>query len=272
MSDQPFLAAHLVSISDVHVQTPADLKGQRLLALLEEVAAGDVDCLVMVGDIFEFILGSNRFFREKFSPFGEALNRVVASGTRVVYLEGNHEFDLRHLGWSGVEIITDRDYLHTCPDGTKVKFTHGDLVYSPLAYRRFRAVVKSRWFLFLCRFIPGRLMDWLALRGAKASRAQDAYRELDTGRIYDEMKSWLGDDHDVRFGIFGHFHVPFGDPVTEVDGLLISSDCWDNPSVIVYKQEGFRRLTYETGGLLPVRNERLVPVVGPESRSGDAKD
>ncbi len=249
----------LVTVSDAHLLSAEDLRGQRFLALIDQIKISQVKTLVLVGDIFEFILGSNSYFKRKFSKFGEALTSLSETGTKVVYLEGNHEFDLKKLGWPGVEFVVERDYFLDLGGGKLIKFTHGDLVYSPKAYRRFRAVVKSRWFLTLAQIIPGHAMDWLAMRLARASRAQDAYRDLDYGRIYREMKAWLAED--APFGVFGHFHVPFGDPVPETGGQLLSSASWDEPTALVLTDHQFERLVYQGSELYPYRREQIQPVL-----------
>lgn len=248
--------AHLVAISDIHLQSLHDLRGKRLLALIEAMIQGEVEALVLIGDIFEFLLGSNGFFQRKFAPLGEALSRLSEKGTKVVYLEGNHEFDINKLPWPGVQLIQDRDYSLEVA-GKRFKFTHGDLIYSPLAYRRFRRLVKARWFLGICQRIPGPIMDWIALRSSEASRAQDQYRELDTRAIYNAMSNWLGEDGE--YGLFGHFHVPFEDE-TPKGGQLWSMSSWDDPSVLIYKDNELRRHIFHGEDMEPSRCNKRQPI------------
>lgn len=244
--------------SDLHITSDQDLRGQRFLQLLKIIEKSSAEALVLVGDVFDFILGSNRFYRRKFTAFGEGLERVAQSGTRVIFIEGNHEYDLKKLDWQGVEFVDERDFILTLKQGTKLAFTHGDQVYAPKAYQHFRKVVKSRWFLNSVRFIPGPLMDWLALRGSHASRSQDQYRTIDHGAILSAMEKWL--PKDVDYGVFGHFHVPYADPSQSSKGLLLSCDSWDSPSVLVYNQDGFSRWQYENSELDPTLPQGLTPV------------
>ena len=243
--------ADLVVLSDIHLLDMVSLRGKRVLALVEAMTKGQVEALVLVGDIFEFMLGSNRYFHRKFEVLGAALSRLAQSGTKVVFLEGNHEFDIHKLDWPGVTMVQEQDYLLQIK-GKKFKFTHGDLVYSPKAYLRFRKLVKARWFLAICRMIPGPLMDYLALRGSKASRAQDQYRKMDVKAIYKAMAAWLGKDAD--YGLFGHFHVPFNHKSGE-GGELWSMASWDHPSVIKYVDGGFSRHVYRASELMPSKED-----------------
>lgn len=247
------LQADLVCISDVHLQKLDSINGQRLLRLCDDIADGQVEHFVLLGDIFEFFLGSSPYYRRKFAALGQALEHVARSGTKVTFVEGNHEFALDKVPWQGVEIITCRDHFIKFRD-RRAKITHGDLVYSPKAYRAFRSVVKARWFLYLAQFIPGPVLDYLAMRGAEASRAQDTYRQMNHKAILAAMDSWFNGEAD--FALFGHFHVPYAHPSFADKGALLSLSSWDQPNLLVY-HEGFRRLLYRGEELRP-STEKVV--------------
>ena len=238
-----------LAISDVHLQDLTGLNGRRMLELFKVAKDSPIEGVILVGDIFEFILGSSSYFKRKYQAFGDALTELVEAGKRVVFVEGNHEFDLARLAWEGVEFVEEQDFVLSMNCGSKVKFTHGDQVFAPRAYQYFRKVVKSRLFLFLASFIPGGFMDRMALKGAEVSRAQDQYRTMDHSKILGAMGSWLGVEAD--YGVFGHFHVPYANPNSHGRGLLVSMDSWENPSLLGFGQTGVVRYQYENGQLLP---------------------
>ena len=234
------LSAALVLASDIHLRTADDERAQLLLDVLRRLAPS-VECLVLNGDIFDFCFGGSAYFRNKFAVLGAALQEVARRGTRVVFVEGNHEFHLDRLGWPDIEIVRERDVVVTLKSGERIKVTHGDLIKDDILYRIFRGLVKSRFAAFCARWIPGALLDGYALGHAKVSRAQDRYRRLDHGAILAAADCWLADatyDH----GVIGHFHVPYAEKRRGGIGLVVGVDCWDVPNLLVYQDGGFARI------------------------------
>jgi UDP-2,3-diacylglucosamine hydrolase len=237
MSDT--LDAALVVASDIHLRHLGDERGRLLLDVLARV--GRVEYLVLNGDICDFCNGDSRYFRSKFAALGAALSDVAKSGTKVLFIEGNHEFNMSEIGWDGVEIVTERDRVVTLSTGERIKFSHGDLIKDDPWYRAFRGLVKSRFARYGSRLIPGRWLDAYSLKHASVSRAQDKYRKLDHAKILAAFNRWLGDgsyDH----GIIGHFHVPYAEKRETHDGLMLSVDSWDLPNLLVYRGARFQRV------------------------------
>src|SRR3954469_15449501 len=92
------LEAPLVVASDVHLRTLDDRRGELLVDALGRLGHG-VECLVLNGDVFDFCFGGSRYFRRKFAALGAILEAISRRGTRVVFVEGNHEFHLGEIGW-----------------------------------------------------------------------------------------------------------------------------------------------------------------------------
>lgn len=231
--DAPFVLA-----SDIHLKHLGDERGRLLLDALERL--GDVEYLVLNGDIFDFCLGDSVYFQRKFEALGQSLGRLAGRGVKVLFLEGNHEFHMGRIGWTGVEFIADPYRVVTLQNGAKFKVGHGDLITDDALYRAFRGLVKSPFAKWLSERIPGAWLDAYALKHASVSRAQDRYRKLDHARILAAFNRWLGDgsyDH----GIIGHFHVPYAEKRDTHDGLMVSVDSWDLPNLLVYKEQRFQR-------------------------------
>ena len=250
------LYGQLVLASDVHMQRVDDRRGQLLLDAISRIDPARTGVFVLNGDIFDFCFGRSPYYRAKFKPLGDALERLAEAGTRVVFVEGNHEFWMDAIGWRGVEIVKAKDLLLTLKDGARVRVTHGDLIIHDQLYRVFRAFVKSRFLATLARLLPGRLLDAYTLRYAKVSRGQDQYRTLNHERILGAFDRWLAEgafDH----GIIGHFHVPYAEPRTGKDGLMVSVDSWDVPNVLVFDEGNFSRVFLQEVGApffaVPVR-------------------
>jgi UDP-2,3-diacylglucosamine hydrolase len=236
------LQAEAIVVSDIHLLSLTDEKGRALLDFLETVAESEVHQLILLGDIFDFCLGSHPYYQEKFALLGESLRRCVASGTRVLYVEGNHEFRVKDLGWDGVEFFSGETEYVILPSGMTLQLGHGDMIFSHRRYKAFRRVVKSRWFTGLASMLPGRFMDWLATKAAETSRAQDAYRTIHHDRILQAAYAWL-ESGKGDCGLFGHFHVPYAEARRDdKPGGVFSMKCWDEPNFLVIQQGQFFRL------------------------------
>ncbi len=237
--------AALVVVSDIHLQSPEDMRGRLLLRLLEDIAAEPPEYLVLLGDIFDFCLGSHPFFQRKFAAIGEALSRVAAAGTKVLFIEGNHEFRMIDLPWPGVDVIENGTYTIALKSGVKVQMAHGDMIYSHRRYKAFRRLVKSSLVTGIARYLPGPWMDRLATTGSEVSRSADQYRTIQHDHILGAVDRWL-ENGAGDYGIFGHFHVPYAEP--RRDGRLggvYSVECWDKPNVLAFRQGAFFRLEFE---------------------------
>ncbi len=236
------LNAGLVIASDIHMLTADDSKGKKLLAAIALMEQSNVEYFVLLGDIFEFCLGHHPYFQERFAAIGQALERLVQSGTKVIYIEGNHEFRIDGFNWKGVEFVTEGNAHHIIlQSGVSFQLAHGDLIYSHNRYRMFRKFVKSRFVTAIVRWIPGGLMNRLATGSAQISRAQDVHRTVDHNAILTAANQWLATGQG-QYGLFGHFHIPYAEPRSDgKQGGLFSVKCWDEPNFLIFKDQNFYR-------------------------------
>lgn len=261
------LDATLIVVSDIHLSQSGDERAQRFLSLLAEVEKGRVDTFCMLGDIFDFCLGSHPYFQTKYQTIGEALERVAASGTRVIYLEGNHEFRLKDLPWKGIEIVPDGTKLIPLGNGQVVQAAHGDMIYSHRRYKTFRWAVKSRFVTGVARLFPGSFLDHLTSKTSEVSRSADAYRPIYHEKILSAVDDWMEKKKDkiegeTQYGIFGHFHVPYAEPRRDLkEGAVLSVDCWDKPNALVFLRDGISRIWIEGVEKEKWRWESVAPLV-----------
>jgi UDP-2,3-diacylglucosamine hydrolase len=116
----------MVLVSDVHLQKMTDPRGALLLDLIGRIDPARTGTFVLNGDIFDFCFGDSGYYRAKYRPLGAALERLAAAGTRVVFIEGNHEFWMDAVGWRGVEIHKEKNVCLELGAGARVRITHGD--------------------------------------------------------------------------------------------------------------------------------------------------
>jgi UDP-2,3-diacylglucosamine pyrophosphatase LpxH len=113
-----------VFISDVHLGT-ADCQADYLLDFLNNVRC---QTLYLVGDIIDLIAMQRRaHFPDSHRQVIHKLLALAASGTRVVYIPGNHdEFFRRFCGQSFSGIELQYKAVHTTADGRQFLVCHGD--------------------------------------------------------------------------------------------------------------------------------------------------
>lgn len=113
-----------VFISDVHLGS-ADCQADYLLDFLDNVSC---DTLYLVGDIVDLIAMQRRVhFPESHQAVVRRFMAIAASGTRVVYVPGNHDEFLRHFcGQTLAGIELKQKAIHTTADGRRFVVCHGD--------------------------------------------------------------------------------------------------------------------------------------------------
>ena len=235
------LDAEIVVVSDIHLTSVADERGQLLLKLLKNLSE-NVQYFILNGDIFDFCFGKDPYFKEKFLKLGICFEHLGCKGTKIIFVEGNHEFAMQDLGWQSVQVVDETQYVLSASDGRIIAVTHGDLLSDDPWYRRFRRVIKSKKTHSLAAMIPGRWLDLYALNHARISRAQDRYRHLDHYKIIEAAFSWLGESK-AHSGIFGHFHVPYCEyrEVKNENRNVVCLESWDKPNILVYREGSFFR-------------------------------
>jgi UDP-2,3-diacylglucosamine hydrolase len=249
------LSGSMIYVSDTHILKMEDSRGQLLLDLIGRIDAEKTEYLVLNGDIFDFCFGGTDYFRQKFKALGDALKKIDDKGVQVFYVEGNHEFNMSEIGWSGINIVTEKDLSLIFKDGQKIKVTHGDLINEDKVYRVYRGIVKSKVFASAARLVPSKLVDAFSLHHADSSRKRGEYRELNHHSLLEAANAWLDDDFD--HGVFGHFHTPYAEPRTgENSGLIVCVESWDRPNALVFKEGAFYRTYFSECG----EHYKLTPV------------
>ncbi|MGE0174445.1 MAG: metallophosphoesterase [Oligoflexales bacterium] len=234
----------LAVISDIHLKDMDDNRGSLLLKTIEQLTSLPLNTFVLLGDIFDFTLGSNAYYKRKFKGLGVALSKLAASGKKVIFFEGNHEFELAKYKWDGVQFVSSGDLKVDFGGGDSIILTHGDMLYNSWVYRTFRYVVKSKPVTGVATFTPGRFLDRLTLKSSELSRAQDVNRTMDHENLLLSANRWV-DESDCTHGIFGHFHVPYAESRTGGSGKVVSMDCWDKPNLLLFSNGDFYRIFLE---------------------------
>ena len=234
----------VIFIADAHLKSPSDLNYQVLLEFLQS-QHGNLDMLVLLGDIFDFWIGKEAV-RAEHKPIIEALERLCQYGTRLVYVEGNHDF---HLG----PIFTDRLKCMVFPDGGSIVLdgrtiylAHGDLANpKDTGYLKLRNFLRSPIVRTLIRNLPNRLlMSIAAWISAECDRKNQAKQNMQ--HTQNIVRSYAQEILKEGFQavVTGHFHLPFHE--TTQNGELIALGDWITQfSYAVYQDQSFALKSYQ---------------------------
>ena len=113
-----------VFVSDVHL----GFKGCRADLLLEFLKSVEVDYLFLVGDIFDlWAMRKNFYWPQEHNDVVRTVLGKAKGGTRVIYIPGNHDEDLREFcGTVFGNLEIHREFVHRTADGRRLLVMHGD--------------------------------------------------------------------------------------------------------------------------------------------------
>jgi UDP-2,3-diacylglucosamine hydrolase len=232
-----------IFLADAHLSKPADPNYRALLAFLEE-QCGKVDLLVLLGDIFEFWIGKAKVVAD-YVPLIDCLERLRHQGTRLVYVEGNHDF---HLGpvftrRLGCQVFPDGGAIEL--DGLQVFLTHGDLANpDDVSYRLLRKMLRNGLLQRLIRVIPSGLSMAIANRASFESRKNSAERHLRWPArtvLQPFVQAILAKGYQAV--VTGHYHQPYHEKIG--DGEHIALGDWITQySYAVYEDRVFSLHNY----------------------------
>ncbi len=140
-----------IFLADAHLRKPEDKNYQQLLDFLDQQQ--DLDALFLLGDIFEFWLGYKHVVFSAYVPLLNKLEQLSKSGTKLFFVEGNHDFNLGQYFTNTLNctVIEDQQLLDW--DGKKILISHGDLLNTDTNYHRLRSFWRSRPIKILAKIV-----------------------------------------------------------------------------------------------------------------------
>jgi len=206
-----------VFLSDAHIRDHEDPNLPPLLGFLDHLK-GQIDRLYLVGDVFDTWFAFPRAVFDEYVPILGALDALKRSGTEIVYVTGNHDFEMGYFfeKMLGAEIHDTEMTVEA--DGIRAFVAHGDMANpNDRAYRRLRSVLRSRVTRWLGRRLPPSWV-WRVCQGLRYTCHGDASARGDALRnvFADYAAAKLEEGFDVV--ILGHLHVPAFEETTGPKG------------------------------------------------------
>jgi UDP-2,3-diacylglucosamine hydrolase len=221
--------------SDLHLAAAAPEKESLFVDLLRKLRTEEkITDLWLLGDIYDLLVGSYPFWVQSHARFFDELASLVSAGVRVVWFEGNHDFDLRQLlEPRGIQVV-DED-LEVMIAGKRLYLAHGDLVNrQDLSYLRWRALTRSTQFKKGLNALPERARErllpfigrWMSDQSRKrGGRPRDTTQTRSIYREFARAKWTQGFDG----VILGHSHVD--EELRSEDGrFYLNLGSWVNDS------------------------------------------
>lgn len=165
--------------------------------------------LVVLGDLFEFWVGTQQGRLPGARALVGALGDLVGRGTAVDVLHGNRDFLLgRDFERATGARVRPDGLVGDTPGGGRTLFVHGDeLCTGDVAYQRYRRVVRSAPARLVVRNLPFGVQRRLAARLRRASERAVAAKPDPTKAMRPAVVERMAEEQGADTLICGHAHV-----------------------------------------------------------------
>lgn len=233
------ISCRTVFISDIHLGFK-DCQADYLLAFLNSVQA---ETIYLLGDIVDlWSLRKRLFWPSSHYEVLKKINDMASSGTRVVYIPGNHDETCRdYIGaqWGDIEVCEDA--VHETVQGKKLLLIHGDILDHVIRLSRFNRIIGdsayvlllflNRWYNFIRRRLGYSYWSLASYIKNRVKNAREAIDIFELAAVHEARRRGLDGV------VCGHIHQP------EVrwyeDGLYCNDGDWiENCTALVEDKAG----------------------------------
>ncbi|MBI5137846.1 MAG: UDP-2,3-diacylglucosamine diphosphatase [Nitrospirae bacterium] len=194
-----------VFLSDAHLRRPEDANYRRMLAFLAQLPG--LPDLFILGDFFDFWFGFKAVVPGHYVPLLSALGRLAEGGTRIHFVEGNHDFAVGEYFSRTLGAVVHPDEAEVNLDGHRLYLAHGDLVdQGDRGYQRLRRALRSVPVTWLAHRVPPRSLLAFADRLHRVAGGEvGGGRGLPARFVAFARDKWRAGYDGV---LMGHCHVP----------------------------------------------------------------
>lgn len=211
------------AISDVHVKKSSDQAELLLLQFLRNPDVQSSDVIFLLGDIFDLMIGPHSQYFSRFKSYFDELKFLLQKGVKICYVEGNHDFHIRHLyqKYFAVHKELDSALFQMAPSfefmdaGKKIYLCHGDdIELDNPSYKAFKKIVTSPPLRYYANnLMPHFLIKSIGEYSAEKSRRRNNKRyalDTDMSSVRDHFRKSMEafyKSHPVDIIVSGHSHV-----------------------------------------------------------------
>ncbi len=226
----------IIFLADAHLKGEGEGAETNLIAFLDSL--DDLDCLVILGDLFDFWTGGNSVARRRYSAVLHALEKVAGRGTRIIYVEGNHDFLMGPFFTERLKARVIKEAEEVTLDNKKFYLAHGDTVSMTDGYRRWRGFLRSPVYGALTSAMPSSMVWNIAMRLSGRSRSYNTKGRALDNSLKEFAKTKLAEGAD--FVVMAHSHLA---GVHELkDGTYANPGGWQGERTYLEYENGKMRV------------------------------
>ena len=230
----------LLVISDVHLGT-FGCRAKELLSYLKTV---NPNTLILNGDFIDIWQFNKRYFPKSHMKVIKYITSLLASGTKVYYITGNHDEMLRKF--KGFQLgsfeIVNKVVLEL--DGKKAWFFHGDVFDVTMKHSKWLAKLGGMGydFLIMLNTAVNRISEMLGKGRISLSKkiknsVKGAIKFIDD---FEETAAEIAISNGYDYVVCGHIHQPQMREISNKEGekvmYLNSGDWIENLSALEYNE------------------------------------
>lgn len=238
----------IVILSDTHLGT----YGCHAKELVQYLKSIKPKMLILNGDIIDIWQFSKRYFPSEHISVIQQLVKMLAKGTTIHYLTGNHDELLRKFSDFSVGNFHLQDKLVLRIDGKKAWIFHGDVFDASITHARWIAKLGGWGYDLLIRL--NRLINHLLKKMGKPKMSLSKKVKNNVKKAVKFVSNFentaidLAIDQSYDYVICGHIHKPEIRKVTTEKGsvtYLNSGDWIENLTTLEYENGEWRIHQYE---------------------------
>lgn len=177
-------------------------KNREFLTFLRKVESKEIFTtqLFLMGDIFDFISGESRYFVKQNIEVINLLNKL-SKDIQIVYLEGNHDYNLKSI-FPNIEVIKrEKQPLEAILENNQtVSLAHGDNFIN-WKYDLYCSFIRNRFFLKFMNFID--INYFISKKIEKALLGKNICHKM---KNFEELVSKRVKNYNTQIVIEGHYH------------------------------------------------------------------
>jgi UDP-2,3-diacylglucosamine pyrophosphatase LpxH len=229
----------VVVISDTHLGTYG-CHAKELLAYLKSIKPR---ILVLNGDIIDIWQFSKRYFPKSHFEVIRRIFKMMANGTHVYYLTGNHDELLRRLPRIDAGHFRLQNRLLLTLDGKKHWIFHGDVFDVSMQYAKWLAKLGAVGYdtLILINTAINFFSEWLGYGKVSLSkRVKDSVKSaVQYINNFEQLAAELAIEKGYDYFVCGHIHQPVMKKIVTANGsvnYLNSGDWIENLTALEYEK------------------------------------
>jgi len=198
----------LLFASDFHLSADRRPELIDLFRAFLDACASRAGHLYLLGDLFDFWVGSLTATQEALQPAFDSMRRLARAGTGITLMPGNRDFLLRERDARRMGARLARDPLGLTAGSRRILLTHGDIFCThDRRYQRMKRILRNPLTRLLAGGLPDQVLLKMALR-LRSHSAQVKRRKTEKELSLDEESAQSFIEKGFTDIVCGHFHQP----------------------------------------------------------------